>query len=74
MSDKTNSNTNTNTNKSKPKNGTRFIGAHVDSELHKRIKIKCAERGLTIHEAIIKGLFLVLDMEEISEELIQAVR
>ena len=47
--------------------GTRFIGSHADTDFHKQVKIKCAEKGLTIQEAVIKGLCLLLEIDEKEE-------
>jgi len=54
---------------------TRYIGAQIDKELHKKIKMKCAERDLTVHKAVVLGLIMLLDLDEdidldeINEEL-----
>lgn len=43
---------------------TRYIGAHIDRKLHTLIKIKCAEKDLTMQEAVVKALIVYLELEE----------
>ena len=45
-------------------NGKKFIGVHVDPDLHKLIKIRCTERNVKIGEAVIDALVKHLDLEE----------
>ncbi len=47
---------------------TRFIGTQVDKEFHRRVKIKCAEMDLSVGEAIVNGLCLLLSLEEVCED------
>ena len=43
--------------------GKKFIGAHTSEEFHRLLKVRCIEEGLTIREAIILGLALLLGID-----------
>lgn len=49
-------------------NDGRFIGTKISEELHRRIKIRLAERGMSMRDALIEGLLLVLNLEEEKDE------
>ncbi len=50
-------------------NDKRFLGVQVDPEFHKLVKIKCAERGLTVNQVVTKALVEYLGLEEEAGEL-----
>lgn len=43
---------------------TRFIGVHIDKDLGKKVKMKCAELDITISHAVVEGLKMYLDIED----------
>jgi len=49
-------------------NSTRYIGTHVDKEFHRKLKIKCAELDMSVGEAIVSGLILLLELEDSCED------
>lgn len=47
----------------------RYIGAQIDVELHKAIKMKCTEIGIDIKTAVVEGLCQRLEIEMPSKEV-----
>lgn len=41
----------------------RYVGAQIDAELHRSIKMKCTELGLEIKTAVVEGLCMRLGIE-----------
>ncbi len=44
-------------------NGKKMLGIHTTEDFHRKVKMRCIERGLTLHEAVVFSLAVYLDVD-----------
>lgn len=50
----------------------KYLGTQVSEEFHKTVKLACTQKDMKLKEAIVKGLILVLELDETHKDEISA--